>query len=116
MKACRWDFISDHRANFGVKRLCRVLEVSRSGSYRHQATEEARAERQVREAAAVAEIRAIHTEHQGDRDDPTAKLPRHTHTPSSAGVADRGLAAEGRMASRRGQRPTCWTPAVHTPA
>lgn len=65
MKTRRWDFISDHRADFGVKRLCRVLGVSRSGYYRHQATEEARAGRQAREAAAVAEIRAIHAEHQG---------------------------------------------------
>ena len=29
---CR--FISAHRATFGVKRLCRVLAVSRSGFYR----------------------------------------------------------------------------------
>ncbi|MFD6045935.1 IS3 family transposase [Streptomyces koyangensis] len=65
VKTRRWDFISDHRADFGVKRLCRVLGVSRSGYYRHQATEEARAGRQAREAAAVAEIRAIHAEHRG---------------------------------------------------
>ncbi len=65
MKTRRWDFISDHRADFGVKRLCRVLGVSRSGYYRHQATEEARAGRQACEAAAVAEIRAIHAEHRG---------------------------------------------------
>lgn len=65
MRTRRWDFISDHRADFGVKRLCRVLGVSRSGYYRHQATEEDRVERQAREAAAVAEIRAIHAEHRG---------------------------------------------------
>jgi hypothetical protein len=60
-----WGFISDQRADFGVQRLCRVLGVSRSGYYRHLATEEARAERVAHEAAAVAAIRAIHTEHQG---------------------------------------------------
>ncbi|MEV0694753.1 IS3 family transposase [Streptomyces sp. NPDC050388] len=65
VKTRRWDFISDHRADFGVKRLCRVLGVSRSGYYRHQATEEDRVERQAREVAAVAEIRAIHAEHRG---------------------------------------------------
>lgn len=27
----RWDFISVHRADFGVRRICRVLGVSRSG-------------------------------------------------------------------------------------
>jgi hypothetical protein len=40
------DFISDNRAGFGARRLCRVLGVSRSGYYRHLATEEAYAERQ----------------------------------------------------------------------
>ena len=44
MKTRRWDFISDHRAEFGVQRLCRVLGTSRSGYYRHLATEDARAE------------------------------------------------------------------------
>ena len=29
----RFRFVSEHRAAFGVKRLCRVLEVSRSGFY-----------------------------------------------------------------------------------
>jgi transposase InsO family protein len=61
----RWDFISENRADVGVERLCRVLGVSRSGYCRHQATEEARAERRAREAVAVAEIRAIHAEHRG---------------------------------------------------
>ncbi|MFI2741088.1 IS3 family transposase, partial [Streptomyces sp. NPDC018711] len=52
----RWDFISDHRADFGVKRICRVLGASRAGYYRHLATEEKRT---------VAEIRGIHAEHGG---------------------------------------------------
>ncbi|BAH55494.1 putative transposase [Rhodococcus opacus B4] len=63
MKTRRWDFISDHRAEFGVQRLCRVLGTSRSGYYRHLATEDARAEHAAEEAATVAEIRAIHAEH-----------------------------------------------------
>ncbi|MFF5160700.1 IS3 family transposase [Streptomyces sp. NPDC000348] len=61
----RWDFISDNRAEFGVKRICRVLGVSRAGYYRHLATEQARAGRQTEEKRTVAEIRAIHLEHQG---------------------------------------------------
>ncbi|MBT2393620.1 IS3 family transposase [Streptomyces sp. ISL-1] len=65
VKTRRWDFISDNRAAFGVKRLCRVLGVSRSGFYRHQTTAQARAERQAAEDRAVAEIRAIHAEHHG---------------------------------------------------
>ncbi|TQC43211.1 IS3 family transposase [Rhodococcus opacus] len=63
VKTRRWDFISDHRAEFGVQRLCRVLGTSRSGYYRHLATEDARAEHAAEEAATVAEIRAIHAEH-----------------------------------------------------
>ncbi|GAX57926.1 hypothetical protein SO3561_09497 [Streptomyces olivochromogenes] len=34
MKAAAWDFISAHAETFGIKRICRVLEVSRSGYYR----------------------------------------------------------------------------------
>ncbi|MGW1915700.1 IS3 family transposase [Streptomyces sp. NPDC002076] len=61
----RWDFISDNRADFGVKRICRVLGASRAGYYRHLATEQARIERQAEEKRTVSEIRAIHAEHQG---------------------------------------------------
>ncbi|MFD5662181.1 IS3 family transposase [Streptomyces hirsutus] len=61
----RWDFISDNRADFGVKQVCRVLGVSRSGYYRHQATAKARAERAVEEKRTVSEIRQIHADHQG---------------------------------------------------
>ena len=39
----RWDFISLERADFGVKRLCRVRQVSRSGFCRHLASVPARA-------------------------------------------------------------------------
>jgi hypothetical protein len=46
----RWDFISDHRGDFGAKRLCRVLGVSGSGYYWHLASEEVRVERRVEEA------------------------------------------------------------------
>jgi transposase InsO family protein len=54
----RWDFISDHRADFGVQRICRVLGVSRSGYYRWLAGTAARQARQVADDALVAEIRA----------------------------------------------------------
>lgn len=65
MKTCRWDFISTHRDEFGVQRLCRVLGTSRSGYYRHLATADARTERAAEEAATVSQIRRIHTEHRG---------------------------------------------------
>lgn len=41
----RWRFISEHRAEFGLKRLCRVLQVRRQGFYEWLAGEPARAER-----------------------------------------------------------------------
>lgn len=63
MKTRRWDFISAHRAEFGVQRLCRVLGTSRSGYSKHLDTEPARVERETEEATTVAEIRAIHAEH-----------------------------------------------------
>ena len=66
MKAAAWDFISAHAETFGIKRICRVLEVSRSGYYRWIAGAEARAARQADEDALVEEIREIHTEHGGN--------------------------------------------------
>ncbi len=65
MSPRRWAFISDHRADFGVKRICRVLGASRAGYYRHLATEQARAERRAEEKRTVSEIRAIHAAHNG---------------------------------------------------
>lgn len=65
MRSRRWAFISDNRADFGVKRICRVLGVSRAGYYRHLATEEARATRRAEEKRTVAEIWGIHAEHGG---------------------------------------------------
>ncbi|WP_406000254.1 hypothetical protein [Streptomyces sp. NBC_00829] len=34
MKTAAWDFVSTHAETFGIKRICQVLEVSRSGYYR----------------------------------------------------------------------------------
>jgi len=62
---CRWDFISDNHAVYGVKRLCRVLGVSRSGYYRHLATAQARSEREQAEQRLVEEIREVHSGHRG---------------------------------------------------
>ncbi|WTG05666.1 IS3 family transposase (plasmid) [Streptomyces sp. NBC_01590] len=59
----RWDFISESRADFGVKRICRVLGASRAGYYQHLATEQARAERRAEEKRTLSEIRAVHAVH-----------------------------------------------------
>ncbi len=61
----RWGFISAHRADFGVQRICRVLGVSRSGCYRWRAGAAARAERRADDDALVAEVREVHAEHRG---------------------------------------------------
>lgn len=66
MKTAAWDFISAHAETFGIKRICRVLEVSRSGYYRWIAGAGARAARQADEDALVEEIREIHTGHRGN--------------------------------------------------
>jgi transposase InsO family protein len=65
VKTRRWDFVSAHAKTFGVQRICRVLQVSRSGYYRWLAGAKAREERQAAEDELVAEIREIHTAHKG---------------------------------------------------
>lgn len=58
----RSQFVDDHRGAFGVKRLCQVLAISRSGFYRWLAGVDARA----RADAELAErITRIHTESDG---------------------------------------------------
>ncbi|WP_329142551.1 IS3 family transposase [Streptomyces sp. NBC_01456] len=66
VKTAAWDFVSAHAEMFGVKRICRVLEVSRSGYYGWIAGAEARAVQQAAEDTLVAEIREIHAEHRGN--------------------------------------------------
>ncbi|WP_434976261.1 IS3 family transposase [Streptomyces mirabilis] len=66
MKTAAWDFVSAQAEMFGIKRICRVLEVSRSGYYQWIAGAEARAGRQFEEDALVEEIREIHAEHRGN--------------------------------------------------
>jgi transposase InsO family protein len=65
VKTCRWDFVSAHARTFGVQRICRILQVSRSGYYQWLAGAKARAARQAVEDALVAEIREVHTAHKG---------------------------------------------------
>jgi transposase InsO family protein len=56
----RFRFISTHRGVHGVKRLCRVLAVSRSGFYRWIAAEPARQARASAEDALAAQIITAH--------------------------------------------------------
>jgi transposase InsO family protein len=72
----RFQFVDDLRDTFGVKRLCRVVEVSRSGYYRWRTTAGARAERALSDAELTGKIREIHTEWDGTYGSPriTAEL------------------------------------------
>lgn len=61
----RYRFISEHRADYGVQRLCRVLAVRRPGFYEWLAAEPAREQRAAAEDQLAAEIAAIHGGHRG---------------------------------------------------
>jgi transposase InsO family protein len=62
----RYRFISEHHATYGVTRLCRVLAVTRrQGYYEWLAAQPSREQRAQAEQDLVAEIRAIHAQHQG---------------------------------------------------
>lgn len=56
----RFTFVADHRDAYGVKRLCRLLHVSRSGFYRWQQAAPARADREHTDQALSARIAEIH--------------------------------------------------------
>jgi transposase InsO family protein len=56
----RFQFVADHRATFEVKRLCELVEVTRSSFYAWEAAAPARAERAAADAELVGKIRAIH--------------------------------------------------------
>ena len=78
----RFQFVADHRDVFGVKRLCRVLQVSRSGFYRWLAAAKTRAERVRADAELARRITGIHTEWDG-----TYGSPRITVELRAAGLA-----------------------------
>lgn len=55
----RFEFVADHRDAFGVKRLCTVLNLSRSGFYRWLKTAPARAAKKAADAALTRQIRTV---------------------------------------------------------
>jgi transposase InsO family protein len=77
----RFQFVDDHRGAFGVKRLCRVLAVSRSGFYRWVAGAGARARRARADAELAERISVIHRESDG-----TYGCPRVTAELREAGI------------------------------
>jgi transposase InsO family protein len=86
----RFQFVEDHRGAFGVKRLCRMLECSRSGFYRWLAGTSARVARRRADVRLAERIRAIHAASGG-----TYGSPRIT-----AELADDGLAVNHKRVER----------------
>ncbi|WP_434587336.1 IS3 family transposase [Streptomyces sp. A5-4] len=77
----RFQFVADHNDAFGVKRLCRILGLSRSGFYRHLAGSDARAGRARADAELAERITSVHTESDG-----TYGAPRVTAELQGAGL------------------------------
>lgn len=76
----RFQFVGDHRGAFDVKRLCRILAVSRSGFCRWPAGGEARAGRAGADGELAEHIGRIHQESDG-----TCGVPRVTAGLKEAG-------------------------------
>jgi hypothetical protein len=68
----RFQFVADNSSTYPVKRLCELVEVTRSSFYAWQAGAPARAERTAADAALTERIRAVHDE------DTTCGAPRIT--------------------------------------
>jgi len=77
----RFQFVADHQARYGVKRLCRIVGVARSSFYYWRSTASDRAARQAADAALAVRIRAVQTAHDG-----TYGAPRITAELHAAGV------------------------------
>ena len=69
----RYRFISEHRATYGVKRLCQPIGIARSSFYHWKATAPARAVRAAADGRLAARTRAIHRKSAG-----TYGVPRVT--------------------------------------
>lgn len=55
----RFEFVAEHRGAFGLKRLCTVLNLSRSGFYRWLKTAPARAAKKGADAVLIRQIRKV---------------------------------------------------------
>jgi transposase InsO family protein len=77
----RFQFVEDHRGAFGVKRLCLVLKVSRTGFYRWLSSADVRAGRQRADTELAERIGEIHRD-----SDCTYWVPRVTAELREAGV------------------------------
>ncbi|WP_410598083.1 IS3 family transposase [Amycolatopsis sp. lyj-23] len=107
----RYRFISEHRAEFGVQRLCQVLGLRRQGFHEWVAAETTRTARAEAEAELVRLIAKIHAEHRGAYGVPrvTAELHRRGHRVNHKRVErlmrEQGLAGITRRKRRALTRP-----------
>ncbi|MDS0149684.1 IS3 family transposase, partial [Amycolatopsis sp. CM201R] len=107
----RYRFISEHRTEFGVKRLCQVLGLRRQGFHEWVAAETARAARAEAEGELVRLITEIHAEHRGAYGVPriTAQLHRRgivvNHKRVERLMREHGLAGITRRKRRALTRP-----------
>ncbi|MEW1681715.1 IS3 family transposase [Streptomyces sp. NPDC093594] len=69
----RFQFVADHQRRHGVKRLCTILGIARSGFCHWRATAPGRVARQADDARLAARIRAVHAQSGG-----TYGVPRIT--------------------------------------
>jgi len=86
----RLQFVADHQARYGVKRLCRILKLARSSYYYWRSTEAARAARDAADVALLERVKAVHATHDG-----SYGAPRIT-----AELQDKGLAVNHKRVAR----------------
>ncbi|GAB3478336.1 IS3 family transposase [Amycolatopsis cihanbeyliensis] len=108
----RYRFISEYRAEFGVKRLCRVLGLRRQGFHEWVAGGRAREDAAAAERELVAVIAAVHAEHHRAYGVPriTAELHRRGYRVNHKRV-ERLMRAHGIAGTTRRKRRSLTTPA-----
>jgi transposase InsO family protein len=73
----RFQFVVDHQARYGVKRLCQILKIARSSFYYWKATAPDRAARDAADAALAVRIRAVQARHDGTYGAPRVTAELH---------------------------------------
>ncbi|OXM42876.1 IS3 family transposase [Amycolatopsis alba] len=109
----RYRFISEHRAEFGVKRLCQVLGLRRQGFHEWAAAEAVREAAAEQERELIAVIASIHAQHRGAYGQPriTAELRRRGHVVNHKRV-ERLMREQGLTGITRRKRRSLTRPAA----
>jgi hypothetical protein len=112
----RFQFVADYHRAYGVKRLCVLLSVSRSGFYRWREAAPARAERQHADQVLTARITEIHQESDSTYGSPLSSAElREEGRPVNHKRVERLMRRGGivgctcaRRSAPRSPRPTRW--------